>query len=168
MLERLWARPTLEVHGIVGGFMGEGAKTVIPAEATAKVSMRLVPRQEPGKILEAFKKEVERLTPPGLRVEVRVLSSGEAGLMDPRIPPIPRRLARSPPPSTSPPFIIRGGGSIPIVSRFRDSLHAPVVLMGFGLPDDRLHAPNEKFHLPNFFNGIRAVAAFWENLADGK
>jgi acetylornithine deacetylase/succinyl-diaminopimelate desuccinylase-like protein len=166
VLERLWARPTLEVHGIVGGFMGEGAKTVIPSRASAKVSMRLVPRQDPEKILAAFKKEVERLTPPGLRVEVRVLSSGEPVQLDPSHPSIAaasRALAST---FHRPTVFIRLGGSIPIVSRFQDSLHTPVVLMGFGLPDDRLHAPNEKFYLPNFFNGIRAVAAFWENMAN--
>ena len=168
VLERLWARPTLEVHGIVGGFMGEGAKTVIPARATAKVSMRLVPRQKPAKIIEAFEKEVERLTPRGLRAEVRVLSSGEAVSVDPSHPSIAAAARALSATFNKPTVFIRGGGSIPIVSRFEDSLHAPVVLMGFGLPDDCLHAPNEKFHLPNFFNGIRAVAAFWENLAEGK
>ena len=167
VLERLWARPTLEVHGIVGGFMGEGAKTVIPARATAKVSMRLVPRQKPAKIVEAFEKEVERLTPRGLRAEVRVLSSGEAVSVDPSHPSIAAAARALSATFNKPTVYIRGGGSIPIVSRFEDSLHAPVVLMGFGLPDDCLHAPNEKFHLPNFFNGIRAVAAFWENLAEG-
>ncbi len=165
VLERLWARPTLEVHGIVGGFMGEGAKTVIPSKAAAKISMRLVPRQDPEKILAAFRKEVERLTPVGLRVEVRVLSSGEPVQVDPSHPSIAAAARALSSTFHRPTVFIRLGGSIPIVSRFEDSLHAPVVLMGFGLPDDRLHAPNEKFHLPNFYNGIRAVAAFWDNLA---
>ena len=164
VLERLWARPTLEVHGIVGGFMGEGAKTVIPAKASAKVSMRLVPRQNPEKIIGAYKYEVARLTPPGLRTEVKVFSSGEAVLMEPSQPAI--RAAADALTATfhKPTVYTRGGGSIPIVSRFRESLGTPVVLMGFGLPDDRLHSPNEKFYLPNFFNGILAVGTFWENL----
>ena len=164
VLERLWARPTLEVHGIVGGFMGEGGKTVIPAKALAKVSMRLVPRQQPEKILAAFQKEVERLTPPALRVQVRVLSSGEPVLMEPSHPHIQAAAQALTATFRKPTVFVRSGGSIPIVSRFRDSLNAPVVLMGFGLPDDRLHAPNEKFYLPNFYDGIRAVGKFWENL----
>lgn len=165
VLERLWARPTLEVHGIVGGFMGEGAKTVIPAKAAAKISMRLVPQQHPDKILAAFQQYVQRLAPAGVRVQVRVLSCGEPMLMKPEHPYV--RAAAN---ALSETFgketvFVRGGGSIPIVSRFQDALKAPVVLMGFGLPDDRLHSPNEKFHLPNFFSGIRAVAGFWEKLA---
>jgi acetylornithine deacetylase/succinyl-diaminopimelate desuccinylase-like protein len=166
VLERRWARPTLEIHGFVGGFQGEGAKTVIPAKASAKVSMRLVPSQNPEKILSAFRKEVERLTPPGLHVEVRVLSSGEPILMPPSHPYLQaasRALTETFHKNT---VYIRGGGSIPIVARFQDSLHVPVVLMGFGLPDDRLHSPNEKFYLPNFYDGIRAVTRFWEHLAD--
>ena len=164
VLERLWARPTLEVHGIVGGFMGEGGKTVIPAKASAKVSMRLVPRQNPEKVLEAFCNEVKRLTPPALRVQIKVLSSGEPVLMDPSHPLIQAAAQALTATFHRPTVFTRSGGSIPIVSRFRDSLGAPVVLMGFGLPDDRLHAPNEKFYLPNFFDGIRAVGLFWENL----
>jgi acetylornithine deacetylase/succinyl-diaminopimelate desuccinylase-like protein len=167
VLERLWARPTLEVHGIVGGFMGEGAKTVIPAKASAKISMRLVPRQDPREILAAFQKEVERLTPRGLRVEVKALSLAEPVLMSPSnsyIQSAARALGET---FDQPTVYVRGGGSIPIVARIQESLGIPVVLMGFGLPDDRLHSPNEKFHVANFFAGIRAVARFWENLAGG-
>jgi acetylornithine deacetylase/succinyl-diaminopimelate desuccinylase-like protein len=168
VLERLWARPTLEIHGFVGGFQGEGAKTVIPAKATAKVSMRLVPRQDPDAILAAYRKAVEKLTPPGLQVSVRVLSSGEPILMSPAHPMVQaaaRALAET---FHKPTVYIRAGGSIPIVARFQDSLRVPVVLMGFGLPDDRLHSPNEKFHLANFYNGIRAVCSYWDNLGELK
>ena len=167
VLERLWARPTLEVHGIVGGFMGEGAKTVIPAKASAKVSMRLVPRQDPQKILAAFQKEVKRLTPHGLRVEVKTLSTAEPVLMSPSHPYIQAAAQALAETFGKPTVYVRGGGSIPIVARIQESLRIPVALMGFGLPDDRLHSPNEKFHLPNFFAGIRAVTRFWENLAEG-
>jgi len=167
VLERLWARPTLEVHGIVGGFMGEGAKTVIPAKASAKVSMRLVPRQDPQKILAAFQKEVERLTPRGLRVEVKALSTAQPVLLSPSDPFIQAGAQALRETFQRPTVYVRGGGSIPIVARIRESLGIPVVLMGFGLPDDRLHSPNEKFHLPNFFAGIRAVTRFWENLSEG-
>ncbi|MBI1955607.1 MAG: dipeptidase [Acidobacteria bacterium] len=165
VLERLWARPTLEVHGFVGGFQGEGAKTVIPAKASAKVSMRLVPRQAPQKILAAFEKQVERLTPPGLRVQVKMLSTAEAVLMAPTHPYLQAAVEALTEVFSKPTVFIRAGGSIPIVARFQDSLGVPVVLMGFGLPDDRLHSPNEKFYLPNFFDGIRAVTRFWESLA---
>jgi len=167
VLERLWARPTLEVHGIVGGFMGEGAKTVIPAKASAKVSMRLVPRQDPEKILKAFRETVACLTPRGLRVEVKTHSTAEPVLMPPSDPAIEAGAKALAETFGKPAVYVRGGGSIPIVARIRESLGIPVVLMGFGLPDDRLHSPNEKFHLPNFFAGIRAVARFWENLASG-
>ena len=166
VLERLWARPTLEVHGFVGGFQGEGAKTVIPAKASAKVSMRLVPRQDPPKILAAFEKQVERLTPPGLRVQMKVLSIAEAVLMSAAHPYLQAAVEALTETFHKPTVFIRAGGSIPIVARFQDSLGVPVVLMGFGLPDDRLHSPNEKFYLPNFFDGIRAVTRFWENLAE--
>ena len=165
VLERLWARPTLEVHGIAGGFTGEGAKTVIPARASAKVSMRLVPRQDPQKIFISFQKEVERLTPPGLRMEVRSLGSAEPIAMEashPLVKAAARALSET---FHKPTVYIRSGGSIPIVARCRESLKVPVVLMGFSLPDDRLHAPNEKFHLQNFFDGVRAVAKFWEYAA---
>ncbi|MBI3894451.1 MAG: dipeptidase [Acidobacteria bacterium] len=168
VLERLWARPTLEVHGLVGGFQGEGAKTVIPAKASAKVSMRLVPRQDPQKILAAFEKQVEQLTPPGLRVQVKMLSTAEAVLMSPTHPYLQAAVESLTGTFRKPTVFIRAGGSIPIVARFQDSLGVPVVLMGFGLPDDRLHSPNEKFYLPNFFDGIRAVTQFWENLAEAE
>jgi acetylornithine deacetylase/succinyl-diaminopimelate desuccinylase-like protein len=166
VLERRWARPTLEIHGFVGGFQGEGAKTVIPAKASAKVSMRLVPRQDPDKILTAFQKEVSRLTPPGIQIEVRVLSQGEPILMPPSHPYLQSAAQALTETFHKSTVYIRGGGSIPIVARFQDSLGVPVVLMGFGLPDDRLHSPNEKFYLPNFFDGIRAVARFWDHLGN--
>jgi acetylornithine deacetylase/succinyl-diaminopimelate desuccinylase-like protein len=166
VLERRWARPTLEIHGFIGGFQGEGAKTVIPARASAKVSMRLVPNQNPTKILDAFQKEVERLTPSGLRVQVHVLSSGEPILMPPSHPYLRAAAQALTETFHKNTVFVRGGGSIPIVARFQDSLHVPVVLMGFGLPDDRLHSPNEKFYLPNFYDGIRAVSRYWDHLGD--
>ncbi|MCH7977820.1 MAG: M20/M25/M40 family metallo-hydrolase, partial [Acidobacteria bacterium] len=166
VLERLWARPTLEVHGIAGGFTGEGAKTVIPARASAKVSMRLVPRQNPAKIFASFQKEVARLTPPGLRVEVRSLSSAEPVAMEASHPMVQAAAKALSETFRKPTVYIRSGGSIPIVARCEESLKVPVVLMGFSLPDDRLHSPNEKFHLQNFFDGVRAVTKFWEYAAD--
>ena len=162
VLERLWSRPTLEVHGIVGGFMGEGAKTVIPAKASAKVSMRLVPRQDPEKVLQALREMVACLVPRGMRVEVKTHSTAEPVLMSPSHPLIQSAAAALTETFGQPAVFVRGGGSIPIVARFQQTLGIPVAMMGFGLPDDRLHSPNEKFHLPNFFSGIRAVTRFWE------
>jgi acetylornithine deacetylase/succinyl-diaminopimelate desuccinylase-like protein len=164
ILERRWARPTLEVHGIAGGFTGPGAKTVIPARAVAKVSMRLVPRQRPATILRAFTRRVQALTPPGIRTEVRALSLGDPVLVPPDAPPV-RLAARALQEVVGrPPVYMREGGSVPVVAAFVNALKAPAVLMGFGLPDDNLHAPNEKFHLPNFYQGIETVIRFLELL----
>ena len=162
VLERIWARPTLEVHGIAGGFTGPGSKTVIPASATAKVSMRLVPNQDPDKVIAAFREFVKKKTPKGIRAEVRVLSASPGLLVNTDHPAI-RVAARS----LSDIFqkdtvFIRLGGSIPIVGEFATHLHIPTVLMGFGLPDDGLHSPNEKYHLPNYYQGIMSIAHFLE------
>lgn len=162
VFERIWARPTLEVHGIAGGFTGAGAKTVIPARATAKVSVRLVPRQDPEKVVAAVKEFVARNTPRGLRMEVRVLSASPGIVVNPDHPAI-RMAARAFSDAFGKPTVyIRSGGSVPIVGDFAEHLKIPTVMMGFGLPDDGLHSPNEKFHLENFYNGIRTVARFFE------
>jgi acetylornithine deacetylase/succinyl-diaminopimelate desuccinylase-like protein len=162
VLERVWARPTLEVHGIAGGFTGPGAKTVIPAKATAKVSMRLVPNQDPEKIIAAFKEFVRKNTPKGVRTEVRVLSAAPATLVDPDHPGIRVALRVFSDALGSPSVLIRSGGSIPIVGEFARHLGIPTALMGFGLPDDGLHSPNEKFRVENYYTGIRTVARFLE------
>ncbi|MBI4164687.1 MAG: dipeptidase [Acidobacteria bacterium] len=160
VLERLWARPTLEVHGFRGGFTGEGSKTVIPAVATAKISMRLVPDMDPDEVIRQFTSAVKTLTPKGIKTTIRILSKAPASV----VPTDSRWIAAS-----SEAFhqvfhkktvFIRSGGSIPIVATFLDHLSIPSVMMGFGLPDDRLHSPNEKFHLPNFYRGIETVARF--------
>ncbi len=165
VLERTWARPTLEVHGMPGGFTGAGAKTVIPARASAKISMRLVPNQDPGKIRDAFERRVKELTPPAFSSQVKVLSLAEAVVLDPRnrfVQAAARALSAV---FDKEPVFVRSGGSIPIVALMGKQLHVPVVMMGFGLPDDGLHAPNEKFSLPNYYRGIASVMRFWENLA---
>ena len=163
VLERIWARPTFEVHGIAGGFTGAGAKTVIPAKATAKVSIRLVARQDPDKIIAAFKEFVRKKTPRGVRCEVRVLSAAPAVLVDPHHPAIDTAAAAFSEVFGKPTVFIRSGGSIPIVGDFARHLGIPTVLMGFGLPDDGLHGPNEKFRLENYYLGIRTVARFFEH-----
>ena len=162
VLERVWSRPTFEVHGIAGGFTGVGAKTVIPARATAKVSIRVVPRQKPDDVVAAFREWVKRNTPKGIQTEVRVLSAAPGLVVNPDHPAI-RVAARA--------FgdvfgkstvFIRSGGSIPIVGDFANHLGIPTVLMGFGLPDDGLHSPNEKYKIDNYYLGIMTLAHFFE------
>jgi acetylornithine deacetylase/succinyl-diaminopimelate desuccinylase-like protein len=165
VLERLWARPTLEVHGIRGGFTGEGAKTVIPAVATAKISMRLVPDMNPNEVIRQFTAFVRKLAPKGIKTSVRILSSAPACVV-----PMESRWIAAAAEAMHQVFqkktvLIRSGGSIPIVGVFQRHLKIPSVMMGFGLPDDHLHAPNEKFHLPNFYRGMEAVARFLALLA---
>ena len=160
VLERIWARPTFEVHGIAGGFTGAGAKTVIPAKATAKVSVRLVPKQDPEKIVDAFRKFVEKNTPKGIRTEVRVLSAGPAVMVNPDHPAIQVAAKAFSDILGKPTVFIRSGGSIPIVGDFATHLKIPTVLMGFGLPDDGLHSPNEKYKVENYYQGIMTIAHF--------
>jgi acetylornithine deacetylase/succinyl-diaminopimelate desuccinylase-like protein len=162
VLERTWSRPTFEVHGIAGGFTGAGAKTVIPAEATAKVSMRLVPNQDPAKVIDAFQTFVAANTPAGLTVEVRILSASPGLVVNPKHPAIAVAAEAFAHELERPTVFVRGGGSIPIVGEFDRHLGIPTILMGFGLPDDGLHSPNEKFRLSNYFLGIRTVASFFE------
>jgi acetylornithine deacetylase/succinyl-diaminopimelate desuccinylase-like protein len=162
VLERTWARPTLDVHGIPGGFIGAGAKTVIPAKATAKVSMRLVPDMTPAKAFALYKSYVESIVPVGVEVDVRLIHSGDACLIpvdNPYIRAATKALKEIWGKDT---VFIRSGGSIPIVGDFARHLGLPSVMMGFGLPDDNIHAPNEKFHIRNFELGIESLIRFLE------
>jgi acetylornithine deacetylase/succinyl-diaminopimelate desuccinylase-like protein len=164
-LERLWARPTLDVNGLWGGFQGPGAKTIIPAEAHAKVSCRLVPNQEPARISQLVEDYVRQLAPKGVRVDVQQLHGGR-----PSITPIDhpatlaakRALERS---FKTDVVFMREGGSIPVVATFDALLHVPTVLLGVGLPDEHAHAPNERLNLDNFYQGILAAAYLWQELA---
>ena len=162
VMERTWARPTLEVHGIAGGFTGAGAKTVIPARATAKVSMRMVPKQNPEKIIVAYKKFVADNTPAGIETEVRVLSWGPAIMVNPDHPAIHVAASAFRDILGKETVFIRSGGSIPIVGDFAKHLGIPTILMGFGLPDDGLHSPNEKYKVANYYAGIMTIAHFFE------
>ena len=164
LFERLWARPTLEVHGIRGGFIGEGAKTVIPARALAKVSLRLVAGQRPSEAIAQLQKAVAAACPKGVTAEFKLIHFAPPSLVNPD-----NRFIQSAAEAMKQVFgketvYIRSGGSIPIVAAFDEFLGIPSVMMGFGLPDDNLHAPNEKLHLPNFFRGIEAVARYLEIL----
>ncbi|MGH2510750.1 MAG: M20/M25/M40 family metallo-hydrolase, partial [Ktedonobacteraceae bacterium] len=164
VLERLGARPTLEIHGISGGFIGEGAKTVIPALAKAKISLRLPPGLKSGPVFALFEKRVKELAPSDVQVTVRNIHGGEAVLVKPDTVPMKAAIAALTEAYGQEPILIREGGSIPIAALFYEILQAPVVLMGFGLPDDNLHAPNEKYSLTQFYKGIRAVANFMQKM----
>ena len=163
-LERAWGRPTCDVNGIWGGYQGKGAKTVLPAKAGAKVSMRLVPHQDPEKIARAFEERVRSVTPPGLTVDVRYIHGGPAVLIDTESPLVDAAMAAQEDVWGARPYLIREGGSIPIVGTFNEVLGKPVILMGFGLSDDRLHSPNEKVNVSHFSNGIRTVVRLRDSL----
>jgi acetylornithine deacetylase/succinyl-diaminopimelate desuccinylase-like protein len=165
--ERTWARPSMDVHGMPGGFIGAGAKTVIPAKATAKISFRLVPDMHPQEIFAQYKSYVESLQPKGIELRVRLIHSGDPIVVktdNPYIQAATRALHQVFGKET---VFIRSGGSIPIVGDFERHLKIPTVLMGFGLPDDNLHAPNEKFHIANFYRGIESIILFFEELGRG-
>jgi acetylornithine deacetylase/succinyl-diaminopimelate desuccinylase-like protein len=164
VFERTWSRPTLEVHGIRGGFTGDGAKTVIPARAVAKISLRLVADQRPEEAVEQLKRAVAAACPRGVTAEVKVINAAAPSLVNPDnvfIRTAAQALTETFGQET---VYIRCGGSIPISGLFDTQLGIPSVLMGFGLPDDNLHAPNEKFYLPNFYRGIDAVVRYLELL----
>jgi acetylornithine deacetylase/succinyl-diaminopimelate desuccinylase-like protein len=164
VVERIGARPTLELNGIAGGYYGEGFKTVIPREARAKISCRLVPHQDPGRVEEAFRAHLERVTPPTVTCEIVPMFGLGATLLDPDSAPM-RAAARALETAFGRASVFTlGGGGIPIVSVMCEVLDLPVVLMGLGLPDDNAHAPNEKLLLENFHRGTRAGAEFLREL----
>jgi len=165
VLERTWARPTLDVHGMPGGFTGAGAKTVIPARALAKVSMRLVPDQTPAEVFAQYKSFVESLCPKGIELAVRLIHSGDPVVVSTDNPYVHAATEAMRAVFGTDTVFIRGGGSIPIVGDFIRELGIPTLLMGFGLPDDNLHAPNEKFHLANFHRGIASIIRFLSTAA---
>lgn len=170
-LERIWARPTLECNGIWGGFTGEGAKTVLPSKASAKISMRLVPNQKAGKIAKLFEKHIEKIAPKSVSVTVRYLHGGEAAMTPIDSPGVKAAVAALEKGFGKKPLYQREGGSIPIVVQFKQLLGLDTVLLGFGLPDENAHAPDEFLNLDNFFGGMRTSAHFFEELPrfmDGK
>jgi acetylornithine deacetylase/succinyl-diaminopimelate desuccinylase-like protein len=163
-LERRGARPTLDVNGIWGGFQGEGSKTIIPAHAHAKVSCRLVAKQDPDRILELFRSHVASVAPPGVNVAVKSLHGGRPTLTS-IDHPATRAAARCLEEVFGrEPLYIREGGSIPVAASFETILGLPVVLLGFTPPDDQAHAPNESMRLDNYESGIRTVVRYWREL----
>ncbi|MDE1154117.1 MAG: dipeptidase [Acidobacteriaceae bacterium] len=164
VLERTWSRPTMDVHGMPGGFTGAGAKTVIPAKALAKISFRLVPGMKPAETFAKYKSFVEQICPRGVSCEVRMIHSGEPIVVSTDNDYIAAAAEAMKAVWGKETVYVRGGGSIPIVGDFVRELGIPTVLMGFGLPDDNLHAPNEKFHLANFHRGTESIIRFFERL----
>jgi acetylornithine deacetylase/succinyl-diaminopimelate desuccinylase-like protein len=165
LYERLTARPALTVNGISGGYHGPGGKGVIPARATAKLSFRLVPDQDSRQIDRLFREYIARIAPPTVHATVRTLSGAEPVVIDPRHPASRAASLAYRKGFGAAPVFLRSGGTIPILSAFQKTLGIPTVLMGFALPDDRMHAPNEKFHIPNFFKGIETSIWFMDALA---
>jgi len=164
-LERLGARPTLELHGIRGGFVGEGQKTVIPARVVAKVSMRLVPDQDPKEIARLFEQRVHQLAPSTVEVEVRILSDADPAVIERDAPAMQAAVQAYRQGFGAEPVFLRSGGTLPVVAMLNKILGVPVIMMGFGLPDDNLHAPNEKLSLDNFYRGITTSIHFMQGLA---
>lgn len=164
-IERASARPTLEVHGISGGFVGEGAKTVIPATAKAKISLRLPPDLNSKDVFTLFEQAVHDAAPAGVSVTVHNIHGGEGLLVSPDTEPMKAAAEALEEVYGKPPVYLREGGSIPIAALFNEVLQVPIVLMGFGLPNDNLHAPNEKYSLSQFERGIRTVTRFLHRMA---
>jgi len=163
--ERLWARPTLDVNGLRGGYQGPGSKTVLPSMASAKVSMRLVPDQDPDAVADGLRRHVGALTPPGVRVAVEHQLGAPALRIDLDHPVMAAAATALEEVWGTAPVRVRDGGSLPILTTFTEVLGVPVVLAGFGLPDDRPHAPNEKFDLRHFDLGTRTTARLLDLVA---
>jgi acetylornithine deacetylase/succinyl-diaminopimelate desuccinylase-like protein len=167
-LEKLWTRPTCEVNGMLSGYTGDGAKTVLPAKAMAKISCRLVPNQDPARIAELFAAHVKKCTPEGVTATVTYVHGGRpwrADLSGPIFDAASRALQAA---FGREPVIVGEGGSIPVVGDFQRILGAPVLLVGFGLPGENAHAPNEWISLENFRLGTKAMAALWDEYAPPK
>jgi acetylornithine deacetylase/succinyl-diaminopimelate desuccinylase-like protein len=164
-VERIWIRPTLELNGIWGGYQGEGAKTVIPSKAYAKFSTRLVPNQDPKKIAKLVEKQIRKLLPNTVQCKFEVLSTGKpwvAAFKDPVFHTAQLALEKG---FGKRAVFIREGGSIPFVTQMHDTFKIPCVLIGFGLPDENAHAPDEHLSLENYYGGIKAIAHLYEDLA---
>ncbi|HEV8346531.1 MAG TPA: dipeptidase [Vicinamibacterales bacterium] len=164
-LERTWARPTFEINGLLSGFTGEGAKTVLPAVSMAKVSMRLVPNQNPDTIAKLFEDYVKKITPKTVELKVTRMHGGKPWMTsydNPFVQAAGRAIEKG---FGKRPVFTREGGSIPVVSTFQEELGLPSVLFGVGLPDENAHAPNEKLDVSNFHNGIIASAILYQEIA---
>lgn len=165
-VERIGARPTLEVNGLLAGFTGEGSKTVLPAKAMAKISMRLVPDQDPEEVHRQLLDYLETYAPPTVSWEVIKMAGGPASITNRHTPAVEAIRAALEAVWGKQPVFRREGGSVPVVAQMHRLLGVDSVLSGFGLPDDNLHAPNEKIHLPTFYRGVDALIHFFCNLEE--
>jgi acetylornithine deacetylase/succinyl-diaminopimelate desuccinylase-like protein len=165
--ERRWARPTFEIHGIIGGFTGEGVKTVIPARARAKITMRLVPEQDPQRVVDALAEYLPELATPGVKVSFRANESAPAVLAGVEHAGVDAAKRAFQAAFDAEPVLVREGGSIPVATAFQEALHPHMLISGFGLPEDGLHSPNEHFSLDQYHRGTEMVLHLMHNLADG-
>lgn len=165
IVEQLWTRPTMEVNGMWGGYIGEGAKTVIPSKAYAKLSTRLVPNQNPAKIAKLVERHIRSLLPKSVKCKFEVLSTGKPWVAPYSHPIFQKALHSLERGFGKKAVFIREGGSIPFVTQMHDTFKVPCVLLGFGLPDENAHAPDEHISLENYFGGIKSVALFYQELA---
>ena len=164
IVEQLWIRPTLELNGIWGGYLGEGAKTVIPSKAYAKISTRLVPDQDPAKIAKLVERHIRKILPKTVQCKFEVLSTGKPWVAPYTHPIFQKALHSLEAGFGKKAVFIREGGSIPFVTQIHDTFKVPCVLLGFGLPDENAHAPDEHLALENYFGGIKSIALFYEQL----
>jgi acetylornithine deacetylase/succinyl-diaminopimelate desuccinylase-like protein len=164
--ERVGGRPTIEVHGLKSGFSGEGAKTVLPAHAMAKISSRLVPNQDPEQIHQSLLKYCKKTIPPSINWEVKYLNGGKPSISDQNSPWVQAYYKAAETVWQVSPAFKREGGSVPVVSDFQEILNAESVNIGFGLPSDNMHGPNERLHLPTWKKGIKALIIFFNNLGN--
>jgi acetylornithine deacetylase/succinyl-diaminopimelate desuccinylase-like protein len=165
IVEQLSCRPTLELNGIWGGYMGEGSKTVIPSKAFAKISARLVPNQDPPKIAKLVERHIRKLLPKSVKCDFKVLSMGKPWVAPYSHPIFQKAIHALQQGFGKKAVFIREGGSIPFVTQMHDTFNVPCVLLGFGLPDENAHAPDEHISLENYFGGIKSVAIFYDQLA---
>jgi len=165
-IEHTMARPTLEINGIYGGYQGEGTKTIIPSSATAKITCRLVPDQDPEKIQQLLKEHIEKVAPTGVKVDGKLEeASAKAFMTDPEHPLIQTAAACYERAFEKETTFIRMGGSIPVVEWIDDLLKMPIILLGFGTPEDRLHSPNESFPLDSFDKGMETLVYYWQEVS---
>jgi len=161
LYERTTIRPALTVNGLIGGYQGPGNKSIIPACAVAKLNFRLVPDQDPLEIEQLWRQHVARLTPPTVRTTLRTHLAARPAFIDRSHPALRAAVVAYRQGFGTTPVFVRSGGTIPVVNTLQELLGIPTVMMGFALPDDRMHAPNEKFHLPNFYRGIATCIWFF-------
>ncbi|TXI19286.1 MAG: M20/M25/M40 family metallo-hydrolase [Nitrosomonas sp.] len=168
LYERTTIRPAITVTAMQGGYQGGGVKAAIPAHAVAKLNFRLVPDQDAQEIDRLFRKYVAKITPPGMRTRIRTFASSRPVLIERNHPAVMAAVHAYRQGFGTAPVFLRNGGTIPVVGLIQEILHLPVVMMGFGLPDDGIHGSNEKFHLPNFFHGIETSIRFLTAIGQGE